>query len=405
MTSKIKFLTQRGGTLYFRRRVPTDLQAYAGCHEWKIALGTVGLDEQMVAIEMRAFTGATDNALQLCRRGQRVDRDLLVQTRKALFPPQDTSSDLSWEDVEKAFCKSKSVDQIAKAEAMAIDQFRQFAPKKTLLQATRKDARAWRDWLSETRSQQPQTVRRRLNSMGAIFARVCEAQDLDLANPFHGLKVGGSGNAYRLPFHAGHFELIDQWLKNGRAEESTRILIRLLRGTGARPLEIGGLMREDVYLGGDGSHISIRPNRIRRLKTLGSTRIIPLCGDAREAAEALLRLTSGPSLFAPTCQNTTSLSARLNKALRSAGIPKSRRLTAYSFRHSFEEALRAADVPFEVQQALMGHAPSSMTDRYGAKRISRSRLQEAVLVAQERLGGADSTNYDEVEMACRTGPN
>ena len=64
--------------------------------------------------------------------------------------------------------------------------------------------------------------------------------------------------------------------------------------------------------------------------------------------------------------------------MRAAGVPKSRAYTAYSFRHTFEDALRLSDSAFEVQQALLGHAPKSMTDRYGSKRVPMAKLKQAV---------------------------
>jgi hypothetical protein len=43
----------------------------------------------------------------------------------------------------------------------------------------------------------------------------------------------------------------------------------------------------------------------------------------------------------------------------------------YSFRHAFQDALAAAGWPEEVKKALMGHAESGMTGRYGTKKKPR----------------------------------
>lgn len=43
----------------------------------------------------------------------------------------------------------------------------------------------------------------------------------------------------------------------------------------------------------------------------------------------------------------------------------------YSFRHAFQDALAAAGRPEEVKKALMGHAESGMTGRYGTKKKPR----------------------------------
>lgn len=124
--------------------------------------------------------------------------------------------------------------------------------------------------------------------------------------------------------------------------------------------------------------IQIRANEHRGLKTAGSHRSIPLLGDALSAARELQRGRIAGALFPKACHETGTLSARLNKALRSAGIPKGSGLSAYSFRHTLQEGLRLTDAPFDVQQAILGHAPLSMTDRYGSRRVSLVRVTAAI---------------------------
>ena len=398
MTSKIKYLTQRGDTLFFRRRVPPALQGLAGRHEWKIAIGPKSSDQQMLMIELRTFTEATDKAVARLKRGQRVQSDLLEQARLELYPSAQLELDPDWIEVEAIFLRSKNISSLGKAEAMAIAQFRELFPDTKLTEVTRKNVRHWIDWLRDHREQASSTTRRRVGSMAAIYSRVVDALDMDRDNPFHGFRFEAAGGAYRLPFHTSHLQKLDHWLKSSRRNSETGLLLRLLRLTGARPLEIGGLTKEDIVKSNGLLLLQIQPNSVRRLKTQSSTRTIPLIGDARTSAMTLLERTEAGPLFSAKCHETGSLSARLNKALRAAGIPKSSRLTAYSFRHTFEEALRLSDVSFDVQQALMGHAPASMTDRYGAKRISIARLAEAISIAECNLGGADLSNYQLEEL-------
>ena len=158
-------------------------------------------------------------------------------------------------------------------------------------------------------------------------------------------------------------------------------IIRVIRLTGARSLEIGGLDVSDIHLDGDIPTVSIRPNANRGLKTRSSQRVLLLVGDALTAARELRAQCDAGPLFPENCHATGKLSARLNKALRAAGVPASREYAAYSFRHMMEEALRLTDAPFDVQQAVLGHAPRTMTDRYGAKRVALGRIQTSLKIA------------------------
>jgi integrase len=97
--------------------------------------------------------------------------------------------------------------------------------------------------------------------------------------------------------------------------------------------------------------------------------LLPLVDDAVVAAGCAVRRADGKALFPVGCHETGRLSARLNKALRSSGIPKRRELTVYSFRHTAQEAMRLSGAPFDVQQAILGHAKLTVTERYGARSV------------------------------------
>ena len=92
-----------------------------------------------------------------------------------------------------------------------------------------------------------------------------------------------------------------------------------------------------------------------------------------------------------------SISAKLNKAIRTAGIPRSPRLTSYSLRHTLAEALRASGARDDVQRRLLGHATRDISDRYGANRARLSDARDALVAAMEHLGDVDSSIYSEAE--------
>lgn len=276
---------------------------------------------------------------------------------------------------------------------MAIKQFQEFAGDRLLRQIDRKTVRDWISWLRRERGQSEATIRRRLGALSAIFRNSVEMEDVSLVNPFSRHRSPRAEEGYRLPFARSHLEKIDHWLESA-GQGPTGQIIRLLRATGARPLEIGGLMASEIRLDAPIPFLLIQPNVLRRLKTASSQRLLPLVGDGLAVSREILTKTGEGAIFPERCSDTTALSARLNKALSKAGIPRTGRLTAYSFRHTLEEALRITDAPFDVQQAILGHAKRTITERYGARNVSLQRMRTAIESAGLALGDVDPSNYE-----------
>ncbi|BDW98412.1 tyrosine-type recombinase/integrase [Maricaulis maris] len=390
--TQIPFLTERNGTLIFRRRVPLRFRDCAGLYEWKKALGRESERSPRIRLELRLLTEATDEALSKLERGLPVRPDLLDEALKALYPAQAQSAIQTLDHAVAAYLSVRGLPELRKAEAVAVEQFCALFPKRRVFDITRSDVRRWVDHLRTTRRQTGPTIRRRLGSMRAIFAVAAEETNYNSVNPFRSVRIpDGADGGVRLPFERAHLAAIDAWLKGQAGQRATGRIIRLMRLTGARPLEIGGLDASDLNLDGDVPTIYIRPNSSRGLKTRNSQRILPLVGDALVAAQELKAAGSIGPLFPASCHQTGALSARLNKALRSAGVPACREYTAYSFRHTMEETLRFTDAPFEVQQAVLGHAPKTMTDRYGAKRVPLTRIHTSLLVAAALISTQDKT--------------
>tara|TARA_R110000868_G_scaffold92734_2_gene257218 strand:+ start:10245 stop:11654 length:1410 start_codon:yes stop_codon:yes gene_type:complete len=299
--------------------------------------------------------------------------------------------------------KNHKGGKIAKVEQDAVDQWAEFASDKPLNDIRRREVREWIAHLVEERNQSYSTVRRRLNSLTAIVNRAIEDLELNQSNPFakQRLPKTTSGNVHDcMPFHTTHLESIERQIRESNITLETSVLLRMLRGTTAGPGELSGLEWVDVVLEGDAPHIKIRPNDIRGLKTASRPRDFPLIGDALAAMRGWKGAQKKPlgPVFSERARSINALSQRLNKAIRKAGVPKSRRLVAYSFRHTFEEAMRVAGVELDLQRYLMGHGERSMTDRYGASRPTMERLRAAVEAALPRLGEVDPENYREGEL-------
>ena len=88
----------------------------------------------------------------------------------------------------------------------------------------------------------------------------------------------------------------------------------------------------------------------------------------------------------------------MNRAIRAAGIPKSPRLTAYSYRHTIKAALRYAEIPMDLQDGIMGHSGESrISAGYGSPQALLSKTRNALERALKHLGDVDSSIYGEDE--------
>jgi integrase len=128
-----------------------------------------------------------------------------------------------------------------------------------------------------------------------------------------------------------------------------------------------------------------------------------LIGDSLDAAKDAVKRANGRETnpdetpvfesFGINGRGADSISAKLNKAIRKAGVPESPRLTAYSFRHTMKEALRSAGVPDHVQRRLLGHAGQGVADRYGSRHARLAEAKSAIAEAMKHLGDVDDAIY------------
>jgi integrase len=156
--------------------------------------------------------------------------------------------------------------------------------------------------------------------------------------------------------------------------------------TGARLGELAPLTAADVTTEEPSqvTMITIRedPEQGRRLKTAGSARVVPVhpelvrigflrfVEDARSKGGASARLF--PLLTpGPRGGFGEAWSKWFGRYIRDLGI-HNRASVFHSFRHGFKDALRAAEVSEDVNDALTGHAgPGTIGRQYGARQMIR----------------------------------
>lgn len=261
--------------------------------------------------------------------------------------------------------------------------------------------------LHEGRKQTASTITRRVNSLKAVWTFAADHfDDVALGNPWSRQKPPAASKSdhaaadERMPFNHHHLALVEAQLRSNSIDPHVRSIIKLLRVTGCRPMEIAGLTRADVFLDDLTPWIWIRNNGVRRLKTKTSQRRIPVLPEVIADLRALSAAAGGHEtpLFPAYLTSTTSLSYRLSSVLKAAGIPRSRRLVPYSFRHTVAEALKVSGAPEFHTKAILGHADQSMTGIYGAGGVDLGDLLVSLQMAIGRLGDVPDYVYRPEEL-------
>lgn len=255
-------------------------------------------------------------------------------------------------------------------------------------------------WKKECQSKglSPGTISRRAGALKAMIARQFRIFGVSKDNPFAnlGLKKGHSSDQ-RLPFSLDHLEAIDSYLDKSKVDLEVRLIIEVLKATGARLSEVTGLTVNDVKPDASVPHILIRNNAIRELKTNVSERTIPINAKLKSALVKQCRGKKGSEpVFQEKNRKTNNISAKINKAIRAAGVPESPKLVGYSFRHTMKEAMRTADIPIEDQWYLLGHANPTVAARYGSPKKDLGKLKRHMDKAVRLLGDVPEGTHDDL---------
>lgn len=352
-------------------------------------------DRILLEAEKRGGLDALGHPKDLTR-----EEELKLEALKLGEPPVPP---LKISDAVAIYRKKHLNGRTDKATEMASAQFIEFADDLPLERIRRTTVVEWVDDLITRREQSGATVKRRIGTMKAIVNFVTSRELYTGGNPFRGIAVPkhASKPRKRLPFHRTHLQALDDYLAKARVKAETRWLIALLRGTGCRPSEIGGLKAEDLSLDSEIPFAFIRESEDRRLKTAESERRVPLIAAALEAARLAKAARPKGWLF-PTlapknadANDNPAMSARINKVIRAAGIARTSKLVAYSFRHTVGEALdQVPGITLTIRERVMGRKKPE----YGASDQPLEVSLEALKAALPLLGKVDEVLYTEEEM-------
>ena len=194
---------------------------------------------------------------------------------------------------------------------------------------------------------------------------------------------GGTEREKRLPYEKEHLEAIFNGpvhaqgkRPQGGAGEAAYWLPILALYTGARLSELCQLQTEDVRDEQGVWYIEISDRgEGQSVKTAGSRRNVPLHSDICERFREFLQKGNGP-IFPGL--NAAAWSKWWGRYARNQLGIKDRRYVFHSFRHTFKDLCREADISKEVHDILTGHSSGDVGSSYGTRMVSVRLLSKAV---------------------------
>jgi integrase len=397
------FLTRRGSTWHFVRRVPTEFAALdrRGIirHSTRIKIVEDRLGRRAARVahqrELESFwkelaggQSKTDiNRYEQARRHARslgydylpnselidLPQDKRLERLEALVAKgltNDTSArtallgtaerpsfNLSrlfeeYEAATKDEIRDLSPDQLRiwrNSRMRAVAQFVQVVGDKPVVDLTDADAIDYSEWW-RTRvlddKVAAKTANKDIGQISRMLKDMSIRRRLNLPEIFKGLRLRGETDKSRLPYDPSFIQ--DRFLGGALdgLNEDARFVLYVMIETGLRPSEIVNLQQKTIILDAAVPYVRIQADG-RRLKTGDSEPEIPLVGVALKA------LTLRPRGFPKYHDNATTLSATVNKFMSENGLRPTRDHSVYSLRHSFKGKRRGGGTrysggPFRV---------------------------------------------------------
>ena len=226
---------------------------------------------------------------------------------------------------------------------------------------TRKDANAYRDFLLQTTK--PSSVNRNISTVSASINWYAKENGLEHTSPFNGIIIKDSAHTKddRLPLTNDEVRQVNGVMKDTLVWP----LWVMMRDLGMRTAEVSGLIVGDISL--QNRTVDIKANAIRRIKTDGSERTVPI---SDEMIELLQPLRQGKddtdALFDSYGNNKGSgnASSAMRKHFRK--VITDEKKVPYSARHTLKDALRNSGVDGDLIDGILGHTGKTSGSRYGS---------------------------------------
>jgi integrase len=268
----------------------------------------------------------------------------------------------------------------------------------------------------------PASIKKYLGAIQALLGFAFQERYIP-ANVAAGIKVEGySKKGDRRPFTKDELGKLfkdplftQPWSvaqsKSAVSDITLRWLFLLGLMTGGRIEELGQVLLTDVKTEMRVRYIDVTDyvdpeaeTEANRVKTEGSRRVLPLHPKLvelgfmeyveRQRASGALRLF--PDLKADKLGVKTKEASRRAARVIDQAVSKDPRIVFYSFRHTFKDLCRDADVPKDVHDQLTGHAPADVGGGYGFGRAVANLHRH---IKRLKLGFID---WNAIESAART---
>ena len=380
VSNQCEYLWQKRGVYYFRRKVPNDVQQHYERPQIVICLKTKSKSAAIKA--SRSIASKLDDFWLQMRIA---DMDVPASHLLVKGKPKDafTSYASSLSDALATYCSLKGADRTtlfftaAKRNVGYVLEHLGDRPIDTYSSA---DAASFRDWLID-RGLTSSSISRIFGTVRAVINLIIQEHGLDCRNAFANIFLPKKAEEKRKPIPK--YEIMQIQKTCLEVGDERRLVIALISDTGMRLSEALGLVWGDVRLDHEYPHINLVEHPWRQLKTSGSKRLVPLVRVSLEAVKVMHQQGFStqflfPSYTSATKCNGNSASAALNKWLKQytgQGV-------IHSFRHSFRDRLREAEVDVELTDQLGGWASSSIGQSYGSGHTLRQKynaMQRIVL--------------------------
>ena len=233
--------------------------------------------------------------------------------------------------------------------------------KTPIEQLTRRDANTYRDFLLETTK--PSSVSRNISTISAVINWNARENGLDVSSPFNNIIIKDSAHTK----DDRHPLTTDEVIQVNGVMKDTLVwpLWVMMRDLGMRTAEVSGLLVGDISL--QNRTVDIKANSIRRIKTDGSERTLPL---SSEMLELLQPYRQGKDDDEPLFDRYGSVKGAGNasSAMRKhfQKVVSDKKKTPYSARHTLKDALRNSGCDSELIDAIYGHAGKTVGSKYGS---------------------------------------
>jgi integrase len=367
VTKSNSYTFQKSGIWYFSRRVPADLRRHYRTGRIAYSLRTKSVRDARIR--------AMSDAAKLDRHWHilRISSDDLPGKHLLADAVQEPAAEASIDDhsfkaAVAVYLRLKGNDRPPTFEAAvrrSCGYLIDCCGLKDLDDYVRSDATKFRDYLF-AKGLNGASVARIFGTVRAVINLALSEFGLAIVNPFSNVYFDHSaGVKKRLPVKPEDIKKVQA--ECYKADDEKRWLIALIADTGMRLAEGAGLLRSD-FIEQDGILcVNIRSHPWRSLKTASSTRIIPLVGSAKWAAERILTQPADSKFAFPNYNDgqrtsANSASAALNKWLK-GNIGEG--YTMHSFRHSMRDRLRAVECPSDVIDQIGGWLTQGVGASYG----------------------------------------